>query len=104
MLSELQSWLKPRRRTLGGSNISTHHMCVCVAGKRDAAKLSSLGCQRSDGEAKQAFVRRQGGGGVGAGSGHFLVALYWEVGGGVEAACLLCVAEYMSQSYKLTGD
>lgn len=55
---------------------------MCAARKRDAAKLSSLGCQRNDGEAKQAFVRRWGGGGVGDGSGHFLVALHWEVGGG----------------------
>lgn len=47
----------------------------------------------------------------GRNSSHFLVALRREVGssrrdggevGG--AACLLCVAEEMSQSYKLTGD
>lgn len=47
-------------------------------------------------------------------SGHFLVALHWEVGisrrvggcgaGEWGAACLLCVAEDMSQSYKLTAD
>lgn len=78
---------------------------MSAARKRDAAKLSSLGCQRNDGEAKQAFVRRWGGAGVGDDSSHFLVALHWEVGsrrGGT--ACLLCVAEDMSQSYKLTGD
>lgn len=39
---------------------------MSAAGKRerDAAKLSSLGCQKNDGEAKQAFVRRCGGDGM----------------------------------------
>lgn len=86
---------------------------MCATRKRDAAKLSSLGCQTFDGEAKQAFVRRWG---VGVclrergGSGHFLVALHWEVGSRQEGwglwadACLLCVREDMSQRYKLTSD
>lgn len=87
---------------------------MCAARKGDAAKLSSLGCQRNDGEAKQAFVRRLGGGGGGVGGGGgggwgtvaaiswWLCIGRWAAGGG--AACLLCVAEDMSQSYKLTGD
>lgn len=65
---------------LCGDNIFHCPHVVSAARKRDAAKLSSLGCQRNDGEAKQAFVRRWGGGGVGDGSSHFLVALHWEVG------------------------
>lgn len=60
---------------------------LCAVRKRDAAKLSSLGCQRNDGEAKQAFVSKGGCGGGdcvyvcevgvgGSGIGLFLVALH----------------------------